>query len=477
MPIKQSYRPGYAARRFVHHKRVDFAVWLQNRKVEKAFYDPFLEGGTPSRMSVWMGHRATPWIIGGFAMVAAAIAVALALRGHFEMEKFALEALPSAPARVNAPVAPPAPTPAAPAAMIPSPAPVPPIAPKAEAAPAPEAPPPAAASLPAVAAPQPATWTLPMKYNALVACKKDRTLYVYAHEGKDWRKVAAFPMAFGRKAGDKADAGDWRTPEGRYWINGMYPGPIKGPLYGPLVFTLNYPTPRDQADGKTGQGIWIHGVEEGKRPTYTHGCLSLANDDMLALSSYVDIGTPVLIIPDSLNADPARQMDEADMRSEYPALMAAFGRRNHEDTLARDKALKWAKTFVEREAKAHPQLAEDNLSVSEKEAILAGLAKWREDWCRRDIASYGSHYAAEFKDKEGRDKKTFLDRKGRIFAVKDRIGMEMEKPQIEAEGYGRVKVSFRQVYVAEGSDGVQRSSSMKSLRMEQGPGGWLIINE
>src|SRR5205814_1077497 len=134
---------------------------------------------------------------------------------------------------------------------------------------------------------------------------------------------------------------------------------------------------RDQADGKTGQGIWIHGAEEGKRPNYTHGCLSLANDDMLALATYADIGTPVLIIPDSLNADPARQMDEAGMKSEYPGLMAAYARRTHEDTLAKDKALKWGKAFVDKEAKDFPQLAEQqSLSAQDRIGVQSVLAQW-----------------------------------------------------------------------------------------------------
>ena len=119
---------------------------------------------------------------------------------------------------------------------------------------------------------------MPERYNVLVACKRERTLYVYERGARGtWSKLVSFPMAFGRKEGDKADAGDRRTPEGRYWITSVLSGPSQGPLYGPLVFTLNYPTPRDLAEGKSGEGIWIHGVEFGKHPNYTRGCLSLEN--------------------------------------------------------------------------------------------------------------------------------------------------------------------------------------------------------
>lgn len=456
MPVKQSYRPGYAARRMMHHTKVDFAVWLQNRKVAAAFQDPVIEVGKPSRMAALMGKKITPWIVASLALAIAGTALYIALRKVPDAG-----VLPGVAAAPRADV----PAPAAPAPRVEAPA-----------APAP-VPPAAVASL--TAAPEPKAWVLPESYNLLLACKKDRTLYVYRREAgraAAWRKLAAFPMAYGRKTGDKADKGDNRTPEGRYWINGIHPGPMKGPLYGALVFTLNYPKPGDQAEGKTGDGIWIHGVEEGKLPTYTHGCLSLANVDVLALADYIGVGTPIVILDGAQLPDPARQVDEAGMKREYPALMAS-AEAAALDTLARDKAVTWARTFVAREAKAHPGLGQVGITEAEKAAVLARLEAWRSDWISRDAERYGSHYAADFRDKEGRARQAFLDRKRRIFEAKQRIGMTMEDPRVEAEGYGRVKVTFRQDYEAEGADGLQRSSDMKSLRLEDGPGGWLIVSE
>ncbi len=70
-----------------------------------------------------------------------------------------------------------------------------------------------------------------------------------------------------------------------------------------------------------------------------------------------------------------------------------------------------------------------------------------------------------------------MERKSRIFAAKTRIEMEIHDPRIESESYGRARVSFRQDYLAEGPDGTQRSSDNKTLRLDQGPQGWLIITE
>ena len=80
----------------------------------------------------------------------------------------------------------------------------------------------------------------------------------------------------------------------------------------------------------------------------------------------------------------------------------------------------------------------------------------------------------------GRSREDFLERKRRIFAVKRRILMEMQKPEITQEGYGRVSVTFRQEYEAEGAapeEGVQRSSGPKTVWLEQGPDGWFIVKE
>ena len=118
-----------------------------------------------------------------------------------------------------------------------------------------------------------------------------------------------------------------------------------------------------------------------------------------------------------------------------------------------------------------------NISAKDKQAIVQRLHRWRDDWSSRSVDKYGENYDPDFRDKEGRDKQAFLDRKAKIFETKSKIHMEISEPQIEPEGYSRVKVTFRQDYLAEGGQGLQRSSGPKTIRMESGPAGWLIINE
>ena len=71
-------------------------------------------------------------------------------------------------------------------------------------------------------------------------------------------------------------------------------------MYGSGALTLDYPSPIDTWQKRTGSGIWLHGSpssQYARAPTATDGCVVLANDDMTRL---VQLGiqpeTPVIIV-------------------------------------------------------------------------------------------------------------------------------------------------------------------------------------
>lgn len=447
----------FRLRRFSHHAFVDLRIWRQNREVAFAFRDPLLEG--PGALALAASRLRSP----GTALAAAGLALAIVTGFSFRAGSRADSV--SAPQLSGA---------ERPGSLLTSPSPrqaegvnttilrvAAGLEYEGDMAPAA-----APATVPA----------LPERYRALIACKRDRTLHVYERRGpRTWERLAGYPMAFGRKEGDKSDAGDRRTPEGLYWITDLVSGPSQGPQYGPLVFPLNYPTPRDLAEGKSGEGIWIHGLEAGKRLTVTRGCLALGNGDLLELAAHAGAGTPIVILPEGHLPDPASQLDERDMEREYPALFPESARR---DAAARkEKILAEARAWLDRAAREHPA-APDTLTPSDREAILARLARWREDWMGRDAEAYAKSYAPDFRDRQGRDRKAFLERKRRIFASKTRITMDMEAIEIGPDGRGGATVTFRQEYAAEGGgDGLQRSSGTKSVSLGRAPDGWLITGE
>ncbi len=475
-------RPGFLAHRAFHRSLIRFQVWRNNRSVAEAFRDADACDVIYRRRGMTQAR-----ILKGFLIAALASASALVwhhrrtgnwdFRGMGDVKESSSESLsaPLASRHMTATAAPsvaPAPAKVALGSLAPAPVPAPSAA--SASAPAPASTPAAAA---AAAAERSGPAHFPAQGNVLLACKKDRTLYAYVRKAGAWSRIAAFPMAIGRNAGDKDERGDARTPEGQFWITGMVAGPSKGPLYGALVFPLNYPRPSDRAEGKGGDGIWIHGVPAGTLPNFTHGCISLANDDILALANLATAGTPVVILADSLGPDPARQIDTVGLEREYPAIAEKYVHRNAADSSAREKALKEARAFVANEQKRFPDLAMQSLTEADRKEILARLDKWRSDWSNRALEAYATNYDPSFRDHHGRPKDVFLERKARIFESKSKIEMELRDPKIEPECYGRVRVSFRQDYLAEGPDGAQRSSETKTLRLDQGPQGWLIITE
>lgn len=488
-------RPGFLVHRAFHRGLIRFQVWRNNRSVAEAFRDADACDVIYRRRGLTRARVLKGVLV--LALVSASAAIWHHRRtGEWSWRLRADDQNAALTERLSVPLASrhlsaPSSSPAAPAhapqvalgSLSPAPAETPsvpgPAASAPSAASSPAAPKPASASAPAASsAPErsgPARF--PSQANVLLACKKDRTLYAYVRKAGAWSRIAAFPMAIGRNAGDKDERGDARTPEGRFWITGMLSGRAKGPLYGALVFPLNYPRPSDRAEGKGGDGIWIHGVPAGTLPNFTHGCVSLANDDILALANLASAGTPIVILPDSLGPDPARQIDTVGLEREYPAIAEQYVRKGPADSVAREAVLKEARAFVAAEQKRFPDLAMQSLTDADRKAVLARLEKWRADWSNRALEEYASNYDPSFRDRHGRPKDVFLERKARIFESKSRIQMELRDPKIEPECYGRVRVSFRQDYLAEGPDGSQRSSENKTLRLDQGPQGWLIITE
>ncbi len=102
-------------------------------------------------------------------------------------------------------------------------------------------------------------------------------------------------ILIGEKKGDKYKKGDKRTPEGIYQIRLYIPPSKLAKKYGDGAYPLNYPNPVDKILGKTGGGIWIHGLIEGEKKLFTKGCVALHNGDLKDLSRFSPVGKYVII--------------------------------------------------------------------------------------------------------------------------------------------------------------------------------------
>ena len=120
------------------------------------------------------------------------------------------------------------------------------------------------------------------------------------------RLLASFHAVFGSHPdGTKAMEGDGRTPEGRYLLDAKK---LDSAFY--KAFHVSYPGPQDverarMAGVSPGKDIMVHGQKNGlgwlafisQRFNWTQGCIALTNEDMDALWSLVDVGTPIEIRP------------------------------------------------------------------------------------------------------------------------------------------------------------------------------------
>ena len=109
---------------------------------------------------------------------------------------------------------------------------------------------------------------------------------------------------------------DQKTPLGVYVVTSELDTSRLHEKYGVNAFPLDYPNARDRQLGRTGSGIWLHGVLPGgeRRPERdTDGCLAIPNEDLLELSPRVVPGdTTVIIARELANADSEDQDDVRD---------------------------------------------------------------------------------------------------------------------------------------------------------------------
>lgn len=104
------------------------------------------------------------------------------------------------------------------------------------------------------------------------------------------------PCTTGVKSGDKLSEDDRKTPEGVYFLDGKITSDLDFDAFGNTAFPLNYPNPVDRIQGKTGNGIWIHGRGRQFGPRQTLGCVVLENDDVDSLDTHMRVhSTPVFI--------------------------------------------------------------------------------------------------------------------------------------------------------------------------------------
>ncbi len=248
---------------------------------------------------------------------------------------------------------------------------------------------------------QPPTGYLPLqimlmspsqKYALLADVERSR-LYVFENANGEPRLVSDFYMTIGRNGPDKRLEGDKRTPTGVYFISQELPASQLTAFYGAGAFPINYPNELDQKQGRTGHGIWLHGVPSdtySRPPRSSDGCVVVSNPDLKTISRHVVPGITPLIIA------------------------------NRTEWLERGQ---WQ---------------------AQRKALLAKVDAWKSDWESRDADLYFGHYSRQFLTEAG---SSWLQSKRRNVTQKAWIDVDMDDMSLYLYPKGDIAVlSFTQNY-------------------------------
>jgi len=259
--------------------------------------------------------------------------------------------------------------------------------------------------------------------SAVVVDAARSRVYVFENVGGVARLVRDFYSTLGRNGTDKLREGDRKTPLGVYYAMARIAGAKLPDLYGWGAFPINYPNEWDRMSGRTGRGIWLHGVPRdtyARAPRASDGCIALANADIAELAKYVQVGSTPVIIGDQIE---------------------------------------WAT----------PAAVE-----KERETFFRQLEDWRRDWESLDAKRYLSHYAQGFRS-GGMNLAAWSARKRRTNADKRWIRVTLKNVSVfRSPGKEPLMVvSFDQDYHSSNLEA--RTRKRQYWAMEDGR--WRIVHE
>ena len=255
--------------------------------------------------------------------------------------------------------------------------------------------------------------------------KSRRTLFHLRSVQGKLALAKAYPCIVGKNIKDKEKVGDMATPEGIHFFVEFVPGSKLPKNYGMGAFVLNYPDFLDKKEGKTGDGVWLHGHDPQKgldEVQSTKGCVVMDNDALRELSTAIKLGTTPMVIVDRL----------------------AYRSADNQKRVAQD--------------------------------ITTFLSGWQKAWEGADMKKFLQYYSRDFKAADGTDLQTFIQRKEQVSKGKKFIQIRLDRKVImlSQKDQGDIAVvRFRQLYRSNNFNGV----SIKSLYLKKGQKGWQIIGE
>ena len=170
--------------------------------------------------------------------------------------------------------------------------------------------------------------------SVLVAETDESTLHRYYRTDDGAFAHESFYMSIGVNGIRKERRGDRKTPLGVYVITEQLDTRGLNERYGITAFPLDYPSTIDRLAGRTGDGIWLHGVLPGgeRRPERdTDGCIALPNESLNELQHHLEAGSTPIIVAASRAATDADARER--IRNELEAAISSWRRAQLDGSL------------------------------------------------------------------------------------------------------------------------------------------------
>ncbi len=209
--------------------------------------------------------------------------------------------------------------------------------------------------------------------------------------------------------------GDMRTPLGVYFITGSIAPRKLAERYGAGALPLNYPNHLDQVRGRTGRGIWLHGVEPAnftRAPLATDGCVAVSNPDLREISQWVEPNqTPVVIAEKLVWVDPSQaSVQQAEFMGRFNAWREAHDARS-DDIVARFYA---ASASQPGDASAPPGRDDHSHTAGPSVAVTdVSVLAWKDE----DDVMIVTYTEATRRDSQSHLKRQYWLRKGADWSI------------------------------------------------------------
>ncbi|AXQ31417.1 hypothetical protein D0B54_23235 [Solimonas sp. K1W22B-7] len=267
---------------------------------------------------------------------------------------------------------------------------------------------------------------LPDSHRHLLVTDLQRArLYVFENQGGKLKLLRHHYAAMGKNGAGKEARGDNRTPIGVYHITGWLRDENLPEMYGSGAWPTNYPNPWDVFKRRTGHGIWLHGVPrdtESRAPRSSEGCVTMANDDLLSLKPYIELGdTPVVLSNELQWVTPEAQQQERE-------------------------------EFVER------------------------IESWRRRWSARDTEAYLAFYGPGF-TVSGMNLQEFTAHKKRVNAGKKFIEVKLSDISLYRYPGGDAPLLLAEFTMDYRSDNFRQHSRKQQFWKQDAEGVWKIFRE